>query len=339
MYVFGDYELDTALYELRYAGEPRKLEPRVFNALAYLVQHREQVVTREALLDHLWPGLFNSVSLLNNCIMEARKAVGDSGQIQRVIQTIHGRGYRFIAPTTEPCGEHPPRTTPVLVEVPLATAPPSQARVALVAPGTGTMCVPFQDVLAGDQTVGTVVCGTFDLGDVWTVDVGCAVVPRLRQTFFALAQEEAQQYAGTFTFFGADGVLMLFTQEAHAQRAVRAALALHQRVQEQVTALDARLPVDVTVRFGMHTGPMAMPSLTDVPWDASWSTAETTTFAVWLHYLALPGTLLTSQATLPFLHEAVQWVEHGVVRVPGQATPIMAYRLRASGASDTCLQA
>lgn len=337
MYVFGDYELDTALYELRSAGAPSKLEPRVFNVLAYLIQHRDRVVTREELLDHLWPGLFNSVSLLNNCIMEARKAVGDSGQIQRVIQTIHGRGYRFIAPTTEPCGDHPPRTTPVLVEVSLATAPPSQARVALVAPGTGAPCAPFQDVLAGDQTVGTVVCGTFDLGDVWTVDVGCAVVPRLRQMFFALAQEEGQRYAGTLTFFGADGIFMLFTQEAHAQRAVRAALALHQRMQDQATALDARLPV--AVRMGVHTGPMAIPSLTEVPWCSSWSTAETTTLAVWLHYLALPGTLLTSQATLPFLYEAVQWVEHGVVRVPGQATPLMAYRLCVSGASDTCLQA
>jgi len=109
IYVFGDYELDTTLYELRYAGEPRKMEPRVFNVLAYLIQHRDHVVSREELLDHLWPGLFTSESLLNNCIMEARKAVADNGQVQRVIRTIHGRGYRFIAPMAEPREEHPPR--------------------------------------------------------------------------------------------------------------------------------------------------------------------------------------------------------------------------------------
>jgi len=40
MRTFGDYELDTRLYELRAAGQPAKLEPRVFNVLAYLVQHR-----------------------------------------------------------------------------------------------------------------------------------------------------------------------------------------------------------------------------------------------------------------------------------------------------------
>jgi DNA-binding winged helix-turn-helix (wHTH) protein len=79
IYVFGDYELDTTLYELRHAGEPRRLEPRVFDVLAYLIQHRDHVVSREELLSHLWPGLFSSESLLHNCIMEARKAVADNG--------------------------------------------------------------------------------------------------------------------------------------------------------------------------------------------------------------------------------------------------------------------
>ena len=46
IYTFGDYELDTTLYELRAAGAPCPLEPRVFNVLAYLVQHRAHVVTR-----------------------------------------------------------------------------------------------------------------------------------------------------------------------------------------------------------------------------------------------------------------------------------------------------
>jgi DNA-binding winged helix-turn-helix (wHTH) protein len=327
VYVFGDYELDTALYELRYAGEPRNVEPRIFNVLAYLIQHREHVVSREELLDHLSPGLFTSESLLNNCIMEARKAVADSGQVQRVIRTIHGRGYRFIAPTTELRGAHPSRATRMPSAVPVAAVPPSQEHVAPVAPMTGATGATFQDVLAGDQTVVTVVCGALDPVNVLTVGVGSEVGPWLRQTFFTLAQEEGQRYAGTITFFGADAILMLFTQEGHAQRAVWAALALQTRIQDQAMALDAELPLEITVRVGVHTGPLATPSLTEVPWCSSWSTAETTTLAVWLHYLATPGTLLTTQATLPFLHEAVQWVEHEIFRMPGQSEPIMTYRI------------
>jgi class 3 adenylate cyclase len=295
--------------------------------LAYLVQHRAHVVTREELLAHLWPGLRISDTLLNNYIMEARKAVGDSGQVQRMIKTLHGRGYRFIAPTTAQRAQDLHWATPRHVAVPLPTAPPAQARVARIAPATDGAGDAFQDILAGDQTVGTVVCGTVEHLDGPTAGVDAAVVLRLRQTFFALAQAEAQRAAGTCAFFGADGIVLRCTQEAHAPRAVHAALALHQRLQDAVTALELPLPLAVTVRCGVHTGPLAVPGLTEVPWDASVTTAETTAVAVWLHYLAAPGTLLTTQATLAFLPETLPWVEQEMVRLPGQAEPLMAYRL------------
>ena len=340
IYIFGNYELDTRLYELRAAGQPSKLEPRVFNVLAYLVQHRTHVVTREELLDHLWPGLAISDTLLNNCIMEARKAVGDSGHVQQVIKTLHGRGYRFIAPTTEQPGEEDPHpATPERTAVSLPPVQPSQEHVVRGALATGVPYDAFQDVLAGSQTVGTVVCGTLDPGDVHPVGGGYEAVQRLRQTFFALVQEEAQRSAGTCTFFGADGIVLRFTQEAHPQRAVCAALRLQRRVQAYARTFDAQLPIDVTMRCGVHTGPLAMTTLPEIPWCSSVTTAETTTVAVWLHYVALPGMLLTSQATLQFLPQAVPCVEHGLVRLPGQAEPIMAYRLRGTGASDPCPEA
>jgi len=334
IYVFADYELDTRLYELRAAGEPCKLEPRVFNVLAYLLEHRDVVVTHEELLDHLWPGLGGSMALLNNCIMEARKAVGDNGQAQRVIKTIYGRGYRFMAPTVEQRPGRPPRHAPGRAAVPIASAAPAPERATPGAPAPDAPGGGFQDVLPGDQTLVTIVCGSLEAVDMLATEVDGAVVQRLRQTFFTLAQEEGQQEAGTLTFFGAEGILMRFAQEAHAQRAVRAALGLQRRMQDQAIALGAGCPVDVTVRLGMHTGPMPLPTLPEVPWYSSWTTAETTTLAVWLHYLAQPGTLLTSRATLPFLHEAVPWVEHGAVRVPGQAEPIMTYCIGAAAADD-----
>ena len=328
IYTFGDYELDTTLYELRAAGAPCPLEPRVFNVLAYLVQHRAHVVTREELLAHLWPGLHISDTLLNTYIMEARKAVGDSGQVQRMIKTLHGRGYRFIAPTTAQRAQSPHRAaTPGCTAVPLPIASPAGERVARVSPATDDADDAFQDVLAGDQTVGTVVCGTVEHLDGPTAGVGAAVGLQLRQTFFALAQAEAQRAGGTYAFFGADGIVLRCTQEGHAPRAVQAALALHQRLQDAVTALEAPRPLEATVRCGVHTGPLAVPRLTEVPWDASVTTTETTMVAVWLHYLAVPGTLLISQATLAFLPETIPWVEQEVVRLPGQAEPLMVYRI------------
>jgi DNA-binding winged helix-turn-helix (wHTH) protein len=95
LYVFGDYELDTQTYELRQAGKPIKIEPQAFKVLVCLIQHHHRTVTRQELLEHLWPEPFTSEAVLSYCIMTARKAVGDSGQTQRVIKTVHGRVFSF----------------------------------------------------------------------------------------------------------------------------------------------------------------------------------------------------------------------------------------------------
>jgi adenylate cyclase len=57
-YVFGDYSLDTQRYELRRAGDLIPLGPQVFNVLAYLVAHRDRVISRDELFADLWPDQF-----------------------------------------------------------------------------------------------------------------------------------------------------------------------------------------------------------------------------------------------------------------------------------------
>jgi class 3 adenylate cyclase/DNA-binding winged helix-turn-helix (wHTH) protein/tetratricopeptide (TPR) repeat protein len=101
IYLFGDYELDTRLYELRQAGQLCLLEPQVFNLLAYLILHRDRVVTRQELFDRLWPDQLITDAALTHRLMTARKAVGDSAQTQSVIKTVRGRGYRFVAAVQE----------------------------------------------------------------------------------------------------------------------------------------------------------------------------------------------------------------------------------------------
>ncbi len=99
--IFGGYELDTKLFALRRDGRPTPIEPQVFNLLVYLAQHRDRIVTREELLDTLWAGKVVTESTLSSCIKAARQAVGDSGEEQNCIATIHRRGYRFVAPVEE----------------------------------------------------------------------------------------------------------------------------------------------------------------------------------------------------------------------------------------------
>src|SRR3954470_5041296 len=96
-YSFGVCDLDTDLFELRRAGVPVPIEPQVFNVLAYLIEHRARVVSKNEVLDNVWGDRFVSESALTTRIKAARRAIGDDGQQQRLIKTLHGRGYRFVA--------------------------------------------------------------------------------------------------------------------------------------------------------------------------------------------------------------------------------------------------
>ena len=97
IHAFLDCTIDPATFELRRKNRPVKIEPRVFDVLMHLIEHRARVVTKHELLDALWPGEAVSDSVLPRCIAAARRAVGDTRSRQRVIQTVHGRGYRFVA--------------------------------------------------------------------------------------------------------------------------------------------------------------------------------------------------------------------------------------------------
>ncbi|HEX6032122.1 MAG TPA: winged helix-turn-helix domain-containing protein [Tepidiformaceae bacterium] len=94
--LFDDYELDIPCFELRREGAAVPLEPQVFEVLAYLVRNADRVVSKDELLDSVWPERYVTDGALNSRVMAARKAIGDSGKEQRYIKTIHGRGYRFV---------------------------------------------------------------------------------------------------------------------------------------------------------------------------------------------------------------------------------------------------
>jgi DNA-binding winged helix-turn-helix (wHTH) protein/tetratricopeptide (TPR) repeat protein len=93
---FGECELSTDRMELRRAGVLVAVEPQVFEVLAHLVAHRDRMVPKTELLDEIWGDRFVSESALTSRIKTARRLIGDTGRDQRMIRTIHGRGYRFV---------------------------------------------------------------------------------------------------------------------------------------------------------------------------------------------------------------------------------------------------
>jgi adenylate cyclase len=101
IYRFDEFEIDTQNYQLRRNGAVVEVEPKVFDLLSYLVANRHKLVSRDELFENIWSGQVVSDTSLSNQIKAARKAVGDSGQTQSRIKTVHGRGYQFITPTVE----------------------------------------------------------------------------------------------------------------------------------------------------------------------------------------------------------------------------------------------
>jgi len=97
IYRFDQFELDIARFELREKGTVQPLEPQVFSLLAYLVEHRERLVSRNELFEKIWDGRIVTDSALTSRIKSARYALGDSGKAQQFIKTIHGKGFRFVA--------------------------------------------------------------------------------------------------------------------------------------------------------------------------------------------------------------------------------------------------
>jgi len=96
----GSVELDLGRYELRRFGRRVKLERKPMELLIFLVSRREQLVTREEIVKKLWRSdlFIDSERNLNNIVRKIRTALGDDADKPRFIETVIGKGYRFIGP-------------------------------------------------------------------------------------------------------------------------------------------------------------------------------------------------------------------------------------------------
>lgn len=113
-YQIAEFLIDTARFRISSGAAPIPAEPKVFDLLVYLIEHRDRVVTREELFREVWDGRKVSDATLSNHVKNARKILGDSGEMQRTILTIRGRGYQLIAGVMAIPDAH----TPYVVVVP-----------------------------------------------------------------------------------------------------------------------------------------------------------------------------------------------------------------------------
>src|SRR5262245_17941931 len=135
---FGPFRLDRANARLWRAEQPVTLRPKTFEVLVYLVTHAGQLVTKEALLDAIWPETAVGEGVLKTSMTELRKALGETAKAPQWIATVHRRGYRFVAPVTvvesAPAPAVPlvpvadlPAPVPALALPPAPVSPPTPA--------------------------------------------------------------------------------------------------------------------------------------------------------------------------------------------------------------------
>jgi DNA-binding winged helix-turn-helix (wHTH) protein/Flp pilus assembly protein TadD len=101
LYFFDKYALDPGRRELRCGAAVVAMEPQAFDLLVHLVRHREQVVSRDELIEQIWGGRIVSESALSTRINAVRSAIGDSGTEQRLIKTLPRKGMRFVGEVRE----------------------------------------------------------------------------------------------------------------------------------------------------------------------------------------------------------------------------------------------
>ncbi|HUR41583.1 MAG TPA: winged helix-turn-helix domain-containing protein [Verrucomicrobiae bacterium] len=95
-WAFATAEFDERSQELRVNGQLVKLEPKFLEVLRHLLRHAGEIVTKNELLETVWPGRFVSDNSLPKAVSRIREVLGDEDQ--SVIKTVHGYGYRLVSP-------------------------------------------------------------------------------------------------------------------------------------------------------------------------------------------------------------------------------------------------
>jgi DNA-binding winged helix-turn-helix (wHTH) protein/class 3 adenylate cyclase/tetratricopeptide (TPR) repeat protein len=338
-YYFADCVLETQCYLLRRAGQSIRLRPKVFQVLTYLLTHRDRVIPKQELSEQVWSAQAVSDATIENCVKAIRRAIGDTGQTQRLIETRYGQGYRFIAAvTTFPHGSVSP--TGRAAGEGIARLPtPAHVCYHNLPITLEAVCRPpsprplFEDDAhsVGEWKVVTIMCCAF-IAPVGQGEPQCLETWTRRQhTLHELAHPEAQRYGGMVRPVGSDALLLVFgapvAQEDHAQRAVFAALSMQRQCAAWQRVGASSDAATLQLRMGLYTGRAAVGDSRIAHETGPVVLGDTVTRAVALQEQAMAGTLLCSETTARLVQRVVRLKAMPLLAVDGQLTLGRIYRV------------
>jgi class 3 adenylate cyclase/DNA-binding winged helix-turn-helix (wHTH) protein/tetratricopeptide (TPR) repeat protein len=341
VYRFHDYTLDPASREVRHHTRRLALEPKVFQVLLYLLEHRDRMVPKAELLEQCWPETFVSESALTRCLARLRKAVQPTPTAPPVIETRHRQGYRFVAEVTVLAQAPPAPGDPA----PLPTATPAMPQCRLTAPRSlpphrsAPLATPATrppapgaerrqlTVLFCDAVDSTTLAGRLDPEDYRAV----------MMRYHATCTTVIEHYGGHVAQYLGDGLLVYFgwprAHEDDAQRAVHAGLALVTAVRDLGSGLGQDFGIRLAIRVGMHTGLVVVGTgAEDTPYGQL-AAGATPNLAAKIQGLAAPETIVISAATYHLVQGYFVCESLGEHHLPGTTVPSVLYQVRgASGA-------
>lgn len=94
---FDQFSVDLDRHELQKGDALVPMERKNFDLLVLLLRNRDRVVSKEEIFESIWPGVFVTDASLSTAIAQIRKAIDDSGNDQKYIRTLRGKGFRFVA--------------------------------------------------------------------------------------------------------------------------------------------------------------------------------------------------------------------------------------------------
>jgi DNA-binding winged helix-turn-helix (wHTH) protein len=122
-YRIGEHVLDPRKFELRKGDRVVPAEPQVLSLLILLLENRDRLVAKDELVATIWHGRAVSDSAISSRIRSARKLLGDDGDAQRLIRTVHGKGFRFVGCVSAEEGESKAVTSAGAAAGAVASAP------------------------------------------------------------------------------------------------------------------------------------------------------------------------------------------------------------------------
>jgi class 3 adenylate cyclase/tetratricopeptide (TPR) repeat protein len=331
---FEDFELDPNAYRLSRGGEIVRLERIPRELLSLLIERRDQLVTRDEILERIWgKGVFiDREHAINTAVRKIRRALNDDANAPRFIVTIPGKGYRFVAPVVlndkldkNQSSQAPSEGT----SAEFGISPDASVERQLEARGNGHADVRSVTGLGERRHLTVLFC---DL--VNSTSLAAQLDPEewreIVVNYHRSAAQEVDRFGGHVAQYLGDGVIAYFGwPEAHdddVERGVRAGLAILEAISKFNTDLSrSRL----AARVGIDSGVVVIGDGTGKGADVY---GEAPNMAARVQAAAEPGTLLITEAAHRLIPGVFVVEEFGAQILKGIPDPVPLYRvIRPSG--------